>query len=133
MNDIKREELQNITDYKELLHFDYSGNVTAYANNNGIIIPIGSFHAFETIKNLPYAGSDKNHKCFTLETLIENDNTFEEYIEHLILIKADVLTYLNDLLLHESIHFCGSGGSNTLGAGAFMEGLNEYLTRHIAK
>ena len=35
--------------------------------------------------------------------------------------------YFEDLLLHEIMHFCGSGGSTAL-----MEGINELLTRKIA-
>ena len=35
--------------------------------------------------------------------------------------------YFNDLLLHETMHFCGSGGSTAL-----KEGINELLTRKIA-
>ena len=35
--------------------------------------------------------------------------------------------YFNDLLLHETMYFCGSGGSTAL-----KEGINELLTRKIA-
>lgn len=132
MDDGRLQELKNIKDYKDVIKFDYSGNVTAYAGRDGIVLPMGAIVAFDKIKDLPNAGTNKNHKTYTKETLIQNDNTFEDYIEHLIITKADILTYFNDLLLHETMHFCGSGGSSTRGAGAFREGLNEYLTRLVA-
>ena len=36
--------------------------------------------------------------------------------------------YFEDLLLHETMHFCGSDGGNAL-----KEGINEYLTRKLAE
>lgn len=133
MSKSTKNRLENIKNYEEIIAFDYSGNVSAWASQSKITLPIGATNAFDIISKFPNAGTDKNHKNYTEKTLIENDNTFEDYINHLILIKADILTYFNDLLLHETMHFCGSGGSNVRRIGAFKEGLNEYLTRIVAK
>ena len=133
MSNDTKSRLENIKNYEDIIAFDYSGNVSAWANQSKITLPMGASNAFDMISKLPNAGTNINHKNYTEETLIENDNTFEDYINHLILIKADILTYFNDLLLHETMHFCGSGGSNSRRIGAFKEGLNEYLTRIVAK
>lgn len=133
MSNDTKSRLENIKNYEDIIAFDYSGNVSAWANQSKITLPMGASNAFDMISKLPNTGTNINHKNYTEETLIENDNTFEDYINHLILIKADILTYFNDLLLHETMHFCGSGGSNSRGIGAFKEGLNEYLTRTVAR
>lgn len=136
MSDRTIARLQNLIDkgdYEKVIAFDTSGCVTAYANHTNITMPIGALPAFEKLKQLPGAGSQPEHKCYTPETIIENDNTLEDYIQHMLLIGGDFPTYCNDILLHETMHYCGSGGSNTMGAGAFREGLNEYLTRVVAK
>lgn len=133
MSNDTKSRLENIKNYEDIIAFDYSGNVSAWANQSKITLPMGASNAFDMISKLPNAGTNINHKNYTEETLIENDNTFEDYINHLILIKADIMTYFNDLLLHETMHFCGSGGSNSRRIGAFKEGLNEYLTRTVAR
>ena len=133
MNNNTKERLKSIGDYSSLVMFDYSGKVTAFAGGKGIIMPIGAEIAFEKLKSFNNFKSNPNHKSYTKETLIENENTYEDYIKHLICVGADVEIFLNDTLLHETLHFCGSGGGGISGAGAFKEGLNEYLTRIVAK
>lgn len=133
MDENTKSKLQNLKEYENIIAFDDSGNVTAHASESRITMPYGAIKALDFMKSLPNSGSDKNHKTYTEETLIENDNTFEDYINHLLLTQADISTYFNELLLHETLHYCGSGGNNSFGAGAFREGLNEYLTRLVAK
>lgn len=61
------------------------------------------------------------------KTIIINDNTFFDYIIHTFISGKDTETYYKDLLLHETMHYCGSGGGSAL-----REGMNEYLTRKLA-
>lgn len=58
---------------------------------------------------------------------LENNNTFVNYVYHILVSGTDTQRYYDDLLLHETLHFCGSGGSF-----AISEGINELLTRQIA-
>ena len=60
--------------------------------------------------------------------MIINDNTFETFINHAIVKGMTAEDYFKEILLHEVMHFCGSGGGNVLD-----EGTNELLTRMLAQ
>ena len=64
---------------------------------------------------------------YTNATLLKNDNTFYDYIAHVYGEHLSPLQYFSEILLHETMHFCGSNGANAL-----AEGINEYLTRKLA-
>ena len=49
------------------------------------------------------------------------------YLIHVFISGTTTSEYFEDLLLHETMHFCGSGGATAL-----KEGINELLTRKIA-
>ena len=122
--------LKNITNYKKIIRiYDY-GSINGFANsyNNTISMPLSADKVLKNIKKLPGVGINKKHKTYDQKNLIINDNTFFDYIKHVFISGTDTLGYYEDLLLHEVMHFCGSGG-----ASALKEGINELLTRKIAK
>lgn len=119
--------LYNIKDYSNIIQiFDYS-SINGYANNKYIALPLNADKAFDELKKIPGYGINKNHKVYDNTTLIINNNTFMTYVDHVIKKGMTLEDYFNDLLLHETMHFCGSGGSTAL-----KEGINELLTRKIA-
>lgn len=119
--------LYNIKDYSNVIQiFDYS-SINGYANNKYIALPLNADKAFDELKKIPGYGINKNHKVYDNTTLIINNNTFMTYVDHVIKKGMTIEDYFNDLLLHETMHFCGSGGSTAL-----KEGINELLTRKIA-
>ncbi len=119
--------LYNIKDYSNVIQiFDYS-SINGYANNKYIALPLNADKAFDELKKIPGYGTNKNHKVYDNTTLIINNNTFMTYVDHVIKKRMTLEDYFNDLLLHETMHFCGSEGSTAL-----KEGINELLTRKIA-
>ena len=119
--------LNEIEDYKEHVIIGENGEINAHANYSGVYFPVEAYEVLKTLKKFKEYGVDKNHKVYDDDTIVLNDNTFYDYISHVVLTGSNVQDYYEDLLLHETMHFCGSGG-----ASALKEGLNEYLTRKIA-
>lgn len=126
--DYKIEQLTNIDDYHNVVFMENLKTVSAFADNRGVHVPLEAIGAFRYFSGLKEYGKDKNHVLCNKDNLIINDNTFYDYVEHLVLTGASPQDYYQDLLLHEVMHFCGSGGANAL-----KEGINEYLTRKVAK
>jgi len=116
-----------IDNLEDKIHIKETGTISLYILNNEFYFPIDAYKVLNSYKSNPIFGSNKKHKTYDKKTLLKNDNTFYTYIEHLILIGATPLQYFREILLHETMHFCGSNGANAL-----MEGLNEYLTRKLA-
>jgi len=127
MQKYQLEKLANITDYRNILKiYDY-GSVNGYANNRNISMPLCADKIMNLARFVPGYGINKGHKAYNEETLIINDNTFVDYIKHVFISGTDIEGYYSDMLLHEVMHFCGSGGATAL-----REGINELLTRKLA-
>lgn len=121
------EYLSGIKDYSNIIQiFDYS-SINGYANNKYIALPLSADKALDELKKITGYRTDKNHKVYDSTNLIINDNTFVTYINHVIKKGVTLEEYFEDLLLHETMHFCGSGGNSAL-----KEGINELLTRKVA-
>lgn len=60
--------------------------------------------------------------------MIINDNTYITYIKHVFLKGLTPEEYFKEILLHKTLHFCGSGGGTTI-----KEGINGLKTRQLAK
>lgn len=119
--------LNQIEDYKNHVIIGRNGTINAHANYNGVYLPIEAYKALNDLSKFKEYGTDKNHRLYDEDTMVINDNTFYDYINHVIVTGSTPEDYYEDLLLHETMHFCGSGG-----ASALKEGMNEYLTRKIA-
>ncbi len=119
--------LNNISDFDKIIKiYDY-GSINAYANASEIKMPLCADKVLKFMSKIPGYGINKNHQSYNLENLINNDNTFSNYIYHVFITGTNVEGYYEDLLLHETMHFCGSGGATAL-----KEGINELLTRKLA-
>lgn len=120
--------LINITDYDKILQiYDY-GEVSAYANEQNIMMPLCADKILDTASKFPGYGINKNHKTYEDDNIIINNNTFFTYIKHIFISGSNAEDYYADLLLHETMHFCGSGGASVI-----REGINELLTRMLAQ
>ena len=64
-----------------------TNTITLYVRDYDFYFPISACKIFEAMKKLPYYGSNKNHVCYTKETLIKNNNTFNTFIV------ANIFTY----------------------------------------
>ena len=119
--------LNDISNFESLIKiYDY-GSVNAYANDNEITMPLCVDKLLNVASKIPGYGINKKHKNYNSETLITNNNTYVNYILHVFISGTNAEGYYDDMLLHEAMHFCGSGGSSAL-----KEGINELLTRKLA-
>lgn len=123
----KLSKLNNISDYRDVIKIYENGSVNAYANDFKISMPLCVDKLLNIVSKIPGYGINKDHKNYNSETLINNDNTFINYIIHVFVSGAGIEDYYEDMLLHETMHFCGSKGSSAL-----KEGINELLTRKLA-
>ena len=120
--------LNSITDYSQILRiYDY-GEVSAYADSENVHMPLCADKILERASKLPFYGINKEHKPYNSENMVINDNTFMTYLRHVFINGTNTEGYYEDLLLHEVMHFCGSGGGTVLD-----EGTNELLTRMLAQ
>ena len=121
------DELKGITDFKKVVKVYETGSINAYASQDLISMPLCADRLLQMASKVPGYGINKNHKSYNDDTLISNNNTFVNYIFHTFIAGENAEGYYNDMLLHEVMHFCGSGGATAL-----KEGINELLTRKIA-
>lgn len=119
--------LISIDDYSKIVKIYETGSINASASRIQINMPLCADRVLTTFSKVPGYGIHKKHKSYTDETLIENNNTFIHYVLHTFISGTDAKGYYEDLLLHETMHYCGSGG-----ASALKEGINELLTRKLA-
>lgn len=119
--------LNSITEYENIIKiYDY-GSVNAYANSEQISMPLCAEKLLNTASKIPGYGINKKHKSYNEDNLIDNNNTYINYIIHAFIAGTNAEGYYDDMLLHETMHFCGSGGGTAL-----KEGINELLTRKLA-
>lgn len=123
----KLTELKSIKNYDNIIKiYDY-GSINGYANSQNICLPLSAKKALNTISKIPGFGINKKHKTYNKKNIIINNNTFITYIIHVIISGKTTEEYYEDLLLHETMHYCGSNGTTAL-----KEGINELLTRKLA-
>lgn len=122
------EQLNSITDYRQIIKiYDY-GQINAYANKNQISMPLCADKVLNMMSKMLGYGINRNHKTYNTETTVVNNNGFGTYLLHVFISGTDTKGYYDDLLLHETVHFCGGDGSSVL-----KEGMVELLTRMLAQ
>lgn len=128
MSSFDYDRLNNIIDFRNILKiYDY-GEISAYANHNNVFMPLCADKLLRIASKIPGYGINKKHKTYDEKTMVINDNTFLNYVLHVFFSGTNAEGYYDDLLLHEVMHFCGSGGGSVI-----EEGTNELLTRMLAK
>ncbi|MDD4547860.1 MAG: hypothetical protein PHI05_03880 [Bacilli bacterium] len=121
------EFLNSIKDFKDIIIIKNMGTISMFVRGNNIYFPASANKIINQMKFIPGFGINKHHKCFTKDTLIINDNTFIDYIKHVFIAGLSTKQFYLETLLHETMHFCGVGGS-----GALREGIAELKTRELA-
>lgn len=112
----------------EKVHIEDTGTISLFVRKGEFYFPKDSFKVLSALKMIPGFGSFKNHKSYTPDTMILNDNTYMTYLKHVFLKGVTPEEYFMECLLHETFHFCGSGGGT-----AIREGINELKTRQLAQ
>lgn len=123
-------ELDRIDNYEDEIKIENTGTITLYyyGSDKKIHLPELAYSVIDEFKKNELYGIEPNHSPSNGKDLIDNDNTFEDYIEHAIKAGISPRKYFEESLLHESMHFCGSSGSDPI-----SEGLTELRTRELAK
>lgn len=119
--------LKNIDDFGNIIKIYNYGSINGYANYNEISMPLCADRLLKIASKIPGYGINKKHQSYNSETLINNNNTYINYIFHAFISGTNAENYYEDMLLHETMHFCGSDGATAL-----KEGINELLTRKLA-
>ena len=127
MSSAKIKMLQN-TNVKNLYSIENTNTISLFVQNNKIYYPKEAINALELLSTNPDFGKNKNHKAYTNENLIINDNTFSSYVNHAILKGLKPIDYYLENTLHECCHLIGIVGASAIG-----EGITELKTRQIAK
>lgn len=115
-------------DLKKMVHIEETGTISLFVSDKNFYFPLDAFKVLGTLKKIPGFGMMKNHKTCDQDNMIINDNTYITYIKHVFLKGLTPEEYFKEILLHETLHFCGSGGGT-----AIREGINELKTRQLAK
>lgn len=115
-------------DLYKIVHIEETGTISLFVRKGEFYFPLDAFKVLEAFKKIPGFGINKNHKTYTKNNMILNDNTFMTYIQHVFLKGLTAEEYFKEILLHETLHFCGSGGGSAL-----REGINELKTRQLAQ
>ena len=128
----RQDALRNIQDFKEYVLIEDSGTISMFAKGLNVIMPLGAYQIFERMSREPDFGSDKDHKIFQ-EGEILNNNTYYDYINHVLLTGMTVQEFFLDSLLHEVMHVGGSGGGSELREGMteLKNGVLSFKTTRI--
>lgn len=130
---IIKKEYPNLVDIpenynlEERVHIKSIGTISLYVENKNFYFPLEAFKILNKLKKIPGFGSNKNHQTRKNNEIL-NNNTYLSYIKHVFLKGLTPEEYFKEILLHETFHFCGSGG-----AFALREGINELKTRQLAQ
>ena len=120
--------LNSIKDFKNVVRFEETNTIALFVKNGEIYFPLSAFRILDNMKAQEGFGSNKDHKPYSDENIILNDNTFFDYIQYVFLAGLTPLDYYEEVVLHESLHLCGARGGTAL-----EEGFTELKTRELAK
>lgn len=115
-------------DLQKIVHIKEMGTISLFVSNKNFYFPKDALNVLNKIKKILGFGIMKNHKTCTKDNIIINNNTYITYLKHVFLKGLTGEEYYKEILLHETMHFCGSGGAT-----AIREGINELKTRQLAK
>ena len=114
-------------DYSNLVKIENTNTISLFVSNNLIYLPTNAYKIIDAMKKIPGFGSKKDHVTHQIDNMIINNNTFLDYIKHVFLKGLSAREYFLEILLHETMHLCGSCGSYGL-----QEGFTELKTRELA-
>ena len=79
-------DLPEDLDLENRVHIEDTGTISLFVKNKNIYFPLSAFSVLEHFKSFPEYGSNTNHVTYTEDNMIINDNTFETFINHAIVI-----------------------------------------------
>lgn len=120
------QELKNM-DYNKSVVIADTKTISILVMDKKVYLPTEALNVINKLKKHPEYGTNKEHKAYTKETLLTNDNTFEDYINHAVIKGITPLDYYLENLLHESLHISG-----IVGVGVMSEAFTELKTRELA-
>lgn len=122
--------LKQIKNYKNEIEIWNTETISCFVTSNPkkINFPEQVYKLLKNIKKIPGNGIMKKHLPYNKDNIIINDNTFVTYMKHVFIKGIEAKEFYEENLLHESLHFCGSGGASPI-----LEGLTEHRTRELAK
>lgn len=112
----------------DLIKIEDTNTISLFVCDGKIYLPINAYKIINVMKRIPGYGINKKHITHNQENMIINNNTFLDYIKHVFVKGLTPLEYFLEILLHETMHLCGSDGRMGL-----KEGFTELKTREIAK
>ena len=115
-------------DLNNYVHIENTGTISLFIHNGHFYFPTDAFKVLEALKRIPGYGSNKNHRTCRKENMVINNNTYMTFLKHIFFKGLTPEEYYREILLHETLHFCGSGGAT-----AIREGINELKTRQLAQ
>ena len=118
--------LEGISDFRTIIRIQQTNTISMFVSNGIMFFPINAFNIISYLKKIPGYGVNKNHRNYTKENIISNNNKYSDYIMHIFLAGLTPLQFYEETLLHETTHLCGIGG-----ASALREGFAELKTREI--
>ncbi len=119
--------LDSIQDFNSVINIEELGTISMFVRDGKMYFPKEAYKILSYMRTIPGFGSNKNHQTHTSKTIIENDNTFEDYIKHVFKKGLTPVEFFLETILHEAMHLCGFSGAD-----AFSEGLTELKTRELA-
>lgn len=120
--------LNSIDDYRKIIKITQTNTISMFVRNGVMYFPLNALKIINVFKKIIGHGSNRNHKTYTKDTLIINNNTFFSYIKHVFVAGLTPLEFYEETLLHETTHLCGIDGATAL-----REGFAELKTRELAQ
>lgn len=117
----------SMVDSINLIKIENTNTISLFVSNGLIYLPENAYKILEAMEKIPGFGINPNHKTHNKSNMIINDNTFLDYIKHVFLKGLKPIDYFLEILLHETMHLCGSDGGIGL-----KEGFTELKTRQLA-
>ena len=114
-------------DLNKVVHIEDTGTISLYVENQNFYFPKDAISVLKIIRKIPGYGINRNHNTHPNYNTVINDNTYITYSKHVFLKGLTPEEYFKEILLHETMHFCGSDGMTAL-----REGINELKTRQLA-
>ena len=120
--------LNNILNFEDIVHIEDTGTISLFVENGEVYLPTDAYKVLYLLSKVPGFGINKKHTTHKQDNMIINNNTFLDFVSHVFLKGLSPKEYFSEILLHETLHLCGSDG-----AFALYEGFNELKTRELAQ
>ncbi len=124
-----KNRLLNTSNFLDYVKIENTNTISLFVTMDDLVIhlPLDAYKVINNLKELKEYGSNKYNCTHDKTNMVINNNTFIDFVNHIIVSGSTPLDYFKEVLLHEVMHVCGSDGGSSL-----QEGFNELKTREIA-